>query len=278
MELAPPRQRLAKPWLSDETKAAQHLLTQRQRENTSDAATDRRTTGYVRELCSRSLLSADEERILFAYFARLRGYAEQLQVIADDLQCRESARDLAELEQQIVEVRNHLVESNLRLVVSIARSFRNPHDVEFYDLISEGTSVLMKSVDLFNTDLGYRFSTYATTALKRGLYNFCNRDHRRKTKFLNGSTEFDHLEEEPDSTAELSAAQEVVRLLDVLDERERQIVIGRFGLNSSDRGLTFRQLGEEFKLSKERIRQIVGGAISKMKSQIHKQPAFAELM
>jgi len=178
------------------------------------------------------------------------------------LQSNESANDLADIEREIVAVRNHLVESNLRLVVSAARKFRAPVDVEFHDLICEGNAILLKAVDLFKVKVGYRFSTYAMTALNRAFYNFVQREQRRKSRFKSGQEEpFDGLQDES-NPGELSieALHDVSRLLEELDGREREIIVGRFGLVAGKKSKTYRELGEELNLSKERIRQICNKA------------------
>lgn len=70
--------------------------------------------------------------------------------------------------------RNRLIESNLRLVVSVARRYQN-RGLPLLDLVQEGNLGLMRAVELFNPRLGYRFSTYATwwirQAVERGLAN-----------------------------------------------------------------------------------------------------------
>lgn len=263
----------AKPWKKSECSEASELVARRQARS-HESELPQRTEGFLRDLYRTELLSKDEERILFERMDELRAHAAELRVMAVDLQCKASARDLKEIEKEIGLLRNHLVESNLRLVFSVARKFQNPEANEFHELVSEGNSILLKAVDLFQVKYGYRFSTYATTALRRGLNNYCNSAYRRKTRFVDGHGE--HLNGvEDDRAVELISVQNwnaIRASLKSLDKRERKIVVDRFGLEKGMKGKTFREIGEEFNLSKERIRQIVYVALDKMRANLESHP------
>lgn len=247
---------------------ARHLLTERLQSRV--AATPPRQEGapFIQSLYRTTLLSPEEERCLFEHLAELKAHEAELSVMSLDLQCSDSTQQLRAVRSQIVELRNHLVESNLRLVVSIAKSFQSSRDTDFYELVSEGNSILLKAVDLFNASYGYRFSTYATTALRRGLMNLCNANHRRKQRFVSGQEEpFDSLQDEGEVLL-FDETHDIKKLLTHLDARERSIIEDRFGLKANNRGMTYRAIGEKLQLSKERVRQIIVRALSKMRAHL----------
>ena len=98
---------------------------------------------YMKEIGEYPLLTADEEREL-AY-----------QMRSEDPEVARAAKE-------------QLINSNLRLVVSIAKNYNNSH-METLDLIAEGNLGLINAVEKYNPDLGYRFSTCATPWIRQAI-------------------------------------------------------------------------------------------------------------
>ncbi len=77
------------------------------------------------------------------------------------------AKDLIENHSEYA--RTKLIESNLRLVVSIAKHYQNKYNMQFLDLIQEGNIGLMKAVEKFDYTRGFKFSTYATWWIRQSI-------------------------------------------------------------------------------------------------------------
>jgi len=115
---------------------------------------------YLKEMARVPLLSAEEERELAQRIERGR----QARRILEHLNGQATAQQRQELEQQVLDglqAREHLIKANTRLVVSIAKRYIG-RGVPFLDLIQEGNLGLMKAVEKYEYQRGFRFSTYAT--------------------------------------------------------------------------------------------------------------------
>ncbi len=237
-------------------------------------------------------------------------------------------RDLRRKIRRGQESEQTFVQSNLRLVVSIAKKYQ-ASGLPLLDLIQEGNLGLMHAVEKFDWRKGFKFSTYATwwirQAITRGIANTSRTirlpvhagdtlarlqkarsrlelEHGRPptlceladavemprdkvTEALrfqfeplslseplrqDGDAELGDVVEDRsvDSPFDLAATkvlpEEIMRLLAPLDERERDILRLRFGL---DRGepRTLEEVGDHFNLTRERIRQIEARAMSKLR-------------
>jgi RNA polymerase nonessential primary-like sigma factor len=229
------------------------------------------------------------------------------------------------MRQGDLQARNHLIESNLRLVVSIARRYRN-QGVPLMDLVEEGNLGLMRAVEKFDPDRGFRFSTYATWWIRQSVDRavmsqgrtvrlpihilremrgylrasrqlaqeenheptiseiaaFLERTEAsvdRMISFNEPHTSIDTLvtkgssqtvgeviEDESLTTQDEQLLQEEIythlsEWLDSLKERERKVVVHRFGLLDEEE-MTLDALGTELGVTRERVRQIQMGALS----------------
>ena len=81
---------------------------------------------------------------------------------------RDKDNEVVERTTEAIRIRKRLTECNLRLVVSIAKQYKG-HNIPIEDLIQEGNIGLMKSIDRFKWQKGFRFSTYATWWIKQAI-------------------------------------------------------------------------------------------------------------
>jgi RNA polymerase primary sigma factor len=250
---------------------------------------DRRATpltdcALLPSLAQMRLLSSEEEVYLFTSMNFLRYRAEKTrQRMTNGSERTKLLESIASDIYEALRARNRIVESNLRLVISLAKKLCNSTD-QLAELVSEGIVPLIRSTELFDISLGNRFSTYATWAVR----NQMHRHLKRQLNVLEGrATGHDNgLEQLPDhqSRANLieferkQQAESLGRLLEVLSGRERLVISARFGLDGQPTGQSLAEISTRLGLSKERVRQIALKALQKLKGKLIASPGLADFL
>lgn len=220
------------------------------------------------------LLTGEQEFHMFRKMNFLRFKAQQ--VVGDG---PDSTAERARLLNLATVIRNQIIEANLRLVVSISRKvlakvYRSTQwytfkfdENELLGLISDGNISLMRAVDRFDFGRGYKFSTYASYAVKNNFSKSIGAANQEATRSKQSSTEefFDHRTDRRTSEHQMldrHSAQKayVAELLAGLNERDRQVLVMRMFDE-----MTLEQVGDHFGLTKERVRQIEAKALEKLR-------------
>ena len=232
---------------------------------------------YLKSLYKTPLLSKDEEQSLFRRLNYLKYKAAAIRERLLRSRAPKGA-DMDEIERLLDEarqVKNLIIQANLRLVVNIAKRHVGPQS-NFFELISDGNMSLIRAVDKFDYTRGFKFSTYASWAIMKNFARSVPQEGVRRDRFMTGRDElletshdlrFEGEEgyHEPDATVR----QSIERVLDQLQPREREIVMRRFGLGDAHDAQTLEEVGKHFGVTKERIRQIETRALGKLRGLIN---------
>ena len=227
---------------------------------------------YLASLYETPLLTREQEAHLFRKFNYLKYLASKLRNRVDPARAKASEMDeIQRLYEQSVKVKNHIVQANLRLVVSIAKRHVNANE-DFFLLVSDGNMSLIRAVEKFDYTRGNKFSTYASWAIMKNYARTIPDEYKQKDRFRPTSedlflaTEDDRTDRFSIESAQKARLQQVGRILDALDDREQKIIVSRFGLDYSQEPLTLKEVGAELGVTKERIRQIEARALNKLRA------------
>ena len=175
------------------------------------------------------------------------------------------------------EARNKLIEHNLRLVAHIVKKF-DSKSVDQDDLISIGTIGLIKGVDSYSLKHGTKITTYCARCIENEiLMYFRSNNKNEKNISLNEPIGFDKDGNEitimdvlklpsPDFIEDIQTKDNIVLLkkyLNVLNNREKEIIIKRYGLNNNDE-LTQKAIAKEMKISRSYVSRIEKRALTKI--------------
>jgi len=238
---------------------------------------------HLGRMCEARLLTPDQERMLFQRMNFLRQEAARFRAKLDlDAPDVERVRVIQHLLALADWHRDRLVEANLRLVFSIVKKFVNRHHA-FEDLLSDGIVALMRAVEKFDFDRGFRFSTYATQVVRRGAYRMVLQKQRDRNRLTVGLQEFENDLSEQERSSAISEQRwhelrsRLTVMLGDLDRREKFIVRARFSLGSHRRVHTLQALADRLGVSKERVRQLEKRALDKLRAMAGGQVQLVEL-
>ena len=225
---------------------------------------------YLSSLYEVALLGREQELHLFRKMNYLKYRAERLRTAIEPSRAKTAELDEVDrLQNEALIVKNQIISANLRLVVSIAKRHVGPSN-EFFGLVSDGNMSLIRAVEKFDFARGNKFSTYASWAIMKNFARTIPEEHHRRDRFVTGHEDMfdsaadDRLGEHEYESAQIKMQDAVRGMFDRLDDRERRIILSRYGLNGVPQR-TLEQIGKEEGITKERVRQLEARALEKLR-------------
>jgi len=227
---------------------------------------------YLASLYDVPLLTREQEYHLFRKMNYLKHSAAEMRDKLDlKMPSVAMMEQIEKLYEKSVDVKNKIVQSNLRLVVSIAKRHLAPND-DFFGLISDGNMSLIRAAEKFDYSRGNKFSTYASWAIMKNFARTIPDEFKHQDRFRTSNEEvFDFQQDRrADNFAmeidQATRTDQIQKILHTLDQREQQIIVRRFGLDHRFEPLTLKEVGEAMGVTKERVRQLEARALSKLRA------------
>jgi RNA polymerase sigma factor (sigma-70 family) len=232
------------------------------------------------------LLNKDQEQHLFRKMNYLKHRASQLRLQlckdgsdteVDPTRVRiQDLREIEDLQAAANEVKDQLISANMRLVANIAKRHAAQTD-NFWELMSDGNMSLIRAVEKFDYSRGFKFSTYASWAIMKNFARSIPEEKHRRERFVTGHEDLfeaaqDNRSDEHEQLATTERAATCVnRLLEHLEPRERAIIRMRAGLDDGTKAMTLEEIGQQFGITKERVRQLNARAMRKLREIVQDQ-------
>lgn len=182
-----------------------------------------------------------------------------------------------------INARDKLINSNLKFVASVARGYQGL-GLSYSDLIAEGNCGLMKAIDRFDYEKGYKTISYSVWWIKQAILEALKertgiegeslpQDYEKQNSLNDDEYTVDNIVK--DEYIDYSTVDDVktdelksiiIGLIDCLTEREKYVISEYFGLESK-KCLTLEDIGSNIGLTKERVRQIKEKALKKLRSE-----------